>query len=92
MSYYFWNRWYSRKSYARAVLKDSEIVERYYFPMSTTLSQNDTIDDFIMKLSCDLGLGNYAYEDITNLGDIDSKIEILADLLNTAQKYCELNK
>ena len=57
--------------------------------MSTTLSQNDTIDDFIMKLSCDLGLGNYTYDDIAKLGNIDSKIEILADLLNTAQKYCE---
>lgn len=78
-----------RKAYARAALKDSEIMERYYFPMSTTLAQNDTIDDFIMKLSCDLGLGNYTYDDIAKLGNIDSKIGILADLLNTAQKYCE---
>lgn len=78
-----------RKAYARAALKDSEIMERYYFPMSTTLTQNDTIDDFIMKLSCDLGLGNYTYDDIAKLGNVDSKIDILADLLNTAQKYCE---
>lgn len=78
-----------RKAYARATLKDSEIMERYYFPMSTTLTKNDTIDDFIMKLSCDLGLGNYTYDDIEKLGNIDSKIDILADLLNTAQKYCE---
>lgn len=78
-----------RKAFARAALKDSQMMERYYFPMSIELLQNDTIDDFIMKLSRDLGLGDYTYEDITTLGDMDSKIEILADLLNTAQKYHE---
>lgn len=78
-----------RKAYARAALKDSQIMERYYFPMSIVLSQNDTIDDFIMKLSFDLGLGVYSYEDIASLGNMDDKIDILADLLNTAQNYRE---
>lgn len=78
-----------RKAYARAALKDSQIIERYYFPMSIVLSQNDTIDDFIMKLSFDLGLGSYSYDDITSLGNMDDKIDILADLLNTAQNYRE---
>lgn len=78
-----------RKAYARAALKDSEIMERYYFPMSIALSQNDTIDDFIMRMCRDLGLGKYEYEDINKLGDIDSKIDILVDLLNTAQMYHE---
>lgn len=79
-----------RKAYARAALKDSEIIEKYYFPMSIELLQNDTIDDFIMKLSYDLGLGEYTYDDLEMFGDMDSKIEILADLLNTAQKYREI--
>lgn len=78
-----------RKAFARAALKDSQIMERYYFPMSIVLSQNDNIDDFIMKLSNDLGLGNYHNEDISKLGDMDCKIDILVDLLNTAQKYRE---
>lgn len=78
-----------RKAFARAALKDSQMMERYYFPMSMALSQNDTIDDFIMKLSSDLGLGDYNNEDIAKLGNMDYKIDILADLLNTAQKYRE---
>ena len=79
-----------RKAYARAALKDSEIIERYYFPMSIELLQNDTIEDLIMKLSCDLGLGEYTYDDLDKFGDMDSKIEILVDLLNMAQKYREI--
>lgn len=79
-----------RKAYARAALKDSEIIERYYFPMSIELFQNDTIEDIIMKLSCDLGLGEYTYDDLDNFGDMDSKIEILVDLLNMVQKYREI--
>lgn len=79
-----------RKAYARAALKDSEIIERYYFPMSIELSQNDTIEDFIMKMSCDLGLGEYTYDDLENFGDMDSKVEMLVDLLNMAQKYHEI--
>ena len=79
-----------RKAYARAVLKDSEIIEKYYFPMSIELLQNDTIEDLIMKLSCDLGLGEYTYDDLDKFGDMDSKIEILVDLFNTAQKYREI--
>lgn len=79
-----------RKAYARAALKDSEIIERYYFPMSIELSQNDTIEDLIMKLSYDLGLGTYTYDDLSFLGDMDSKIEILTELLNTAQRYHEI--
>lgn len=78
-----------RRAFARAALKDSQMMERYYFPMSISLSQNDSIDDFIMKLSSDLGLGNYNNDDIAKLGGIDDKIDILVDLLNTAQKYRE---
>lgn len=78
-----------RKAFARAALKDSQMMEQYYFPMSMALTQNDTIDDLIMKLSRDLGLGEYTYDDITTLGDMDSKIDILVDLLNTAQNYRE---
>lgn len=78
-----------RKAYARATLKDSEIMERFYFPMSVSLSQNDTIDDLILKLSFDLGLGEYTVDDISMFGTMDSKIDILADLLCTAQKYRE---
>ena len=78
-----------RKAYARAALKDSEIMERYYFPMSILLSQNDTIDDLIFKLSFDLGLGKYTYDDLKLFGDMDSKIDILSELLCAAQKYCE---
>lgn len=79
-----------RKAYARAALKDSEIIEKYYFPMSIELSQNDTIEDFIMKLSCDLGLGDYTYDDLEKFGNMESKIEIVVDLLNMAQKYREI--
>lgn len=78
-----------RRAFARAALKDSQMMERYYFPMSISLSQNDSIDDFIMKLSSDLGLGDYNNDDIAKLGGIDDKIDILVDLLNTAQKYRE---
>lgn len=78
-----------RKAFARAVLKDSEIMERYYFPMSVSLFQNDTIDDLILKLSFDLGLGEYTVDDISMFGTMDSKIDILADLLCAAQKYRE---
>ena len=78
-----------RKSYARAVLKDSEIMEQYYFPLSISLSKNDTIDDLILKLSFDLGLGIYTVDDISRLGTMDSKIDVLSDLICTAQRYRE---
>lgn len=79
-----------RKAYARAVLKDMSLVEQYYYPMLVDLVRNDTIDDFIMKLSNDLGLGEYQHTMLGELGSMDSKIDILAELLKNAQRYREI--
>lgn len=78
-----------RKAYARATLKDTELIEKYYFPMIVSLTKEDTIDDLILKLCIDLGLGDYGVEDIQSLVDMNSKIELLAEVLSNAQKYNE---
>lgn len=78
-----------RKAYARATLKDTALIEKYYFPMIVSLNKEDTIDDLILKLCVDLGLGNYNLDIIQSLSDMDSKIEILAEVLSCAQKFNE---
>lgn len=78
-----------RKAYARATLKDTALIEKYYFPMIVSLTKEDTIDDLILKLCIDLGLGNYGLDVIQSLSDMDSKIDLLADVLSCAQKFNE---
>ena len=78
-----------RKAYARAALKDTALIEKYYFPMIVSLTKEDTIDDLILKLCIDLGLGNYGLDVIQSLSDMDSKIDLLADVLSCAQKFNE---
>lgn len=77
-----------RKSYIRGVLKDAELMERYYFPMSLSLNQSETIDDLIVKIS-ELGLGKYSIEEIIQITEMEQKIDLLAELLIEAQKYHE---
>lgn len=78
-----------RKAYARATLKDTALIEKYYFPMIVSLTKDDTIDDLILKLCVDLGLGDYGLDVIQTFSDIDSKTQLLADVLSNAQKYNE---
>lgn len=77
-----------RKAYARDVLKTSEIMEKYYFPLSLTLTQSDDITDLIIKI-CDLGISEYSITDIIALETMDERIDILADLLNQLQELHE---
>lgn len=77
-----------RKAYARDVLKTSEIMEKYYFPFSISLSQSDDITDFINKI-CDLGIGDYTMADILSLKTLEERIDILADLLIQLQELHE---
>lgn len=73
-----------RKSYACDVLKTSEIMEKYYFPLSISLSQSDDITDLIIKI-CELGIDEYSITDIISLKTIEERISLLADLLNQLQ-------
>lgn len=77
-----------RKAYARDVLKTSEIMEKYYFPFSISLSQSDDITDLINKI-CDLGVGDYTITDIISLKTLDERIDVLADLLIQLQELHE---
>lgn len=77
-----------RKAYARDVLKTSEIMEKYYFPLSITLTQSDDITDLIIKI-CDLGISEYSITDIIALKTMDERIDILADLLSQLQELHE---
>lgn len=77
-----------RKAYARDVLKTSEIMEKYYFPFSISLSQSDDIIDLINKI-CDLGVGNYTFTDIISLKSLDERIDVLADLFIQLQELNE---
>lgn len=78
-----------RKSYAKAVLKDTELMERYYYPLIVSLSKEDTIDDLILKLCIDFGLGDYGLDTIQSLTQMNNKIELLANILTNAQNYNE---
>lgn len=78
-----------RFSYARNTLIASELIEHYYFPMLLSTNQSDSIETLIINL-CELGLGPYSNEEINTLGNMDQKIEILAELLKNAQKYQEI--
>lgn len=77
-----------RKAYARDVLKTSEIMEKYYFPLSITLTQSDDIIDLIIKI-CDMGISEYSITDIIALKTMDERIDILADLLDQLQELHE---
>lgn len=77
-----------RKAYARDVLKTSEIMEKYYFPFSISLSQSDDITDLTNKI-CDLGVGDYTITDIISLKTLDERIDVLADLLIQLQELHE---
>ena len=77
-----------RKSYARDVLKTSEIMEKYYFPLSISLSQSDDIVDLIISI-CELGIEEYSITDITSLKTMDERIDILTDLLIQLQMLHE---
>lgn len=77
-----------RKAYARDVLKTSEIMEKYYFPLSLTLTQSDDITDLIIKI-CDLGISEYSITEIIALKTMDERIDVLADLLNQLQELHE---
>ena len=77
-----------RKAYARDVLKTSEIMEKYYFPFSISLSQSDDITDLINKI-CDLGVGDYTITDIISLKTLDERIDVLTDLLIQLQQLHE---
>lgn len=79
-----------RKAYTRSVLRETEIVDKYYYPMVTSLAKNENIDDLIFRLSMDLGLGDLSYESIKQLGSVDEKIDILADLIKKSQEYREI--
>ncbi len=78
-----------RKSYIRAVLRDVGIIEPYYEPMLLTLNRDDGIEDLAVRLSLDLGLGEYKYEDIIGLKTIEEKEKMIVELLNKAQEYQE---
>lgn len=78
-----------RFSYARNALISAELIEHYYFPMLLSTSQSDSIETLIINL-CELGLGPYSNEDINSLGNMEQKIEILAELFKNAQKYQEI--
>lgn len=77
-----------RYSYLLECLKRAEIIESYYLPSIISVSAPDSIEDLILKLS-QVGFGNYALEDIASLTDMNSKIDILADVLRTIQSYNE---
>lgn len=78
-----------RFSYSRNALLSSELIEHSYFPMILSTTQSDSIETFIINL-CQLGLGAYTNEDISNLGSMNQKIEILSDLLKAIQQYKEI--
>ena len=77
-----------RKSLAQATLKDTGLMEPYYFPMLISLERTESIDDIIRKLM-DMGIGEYSIEEISSITSMESKIDILAELLIEIQDYQE---
>lgn len=77
-----------RHSFIREALKSAKIIKPYYFPTTVSLNRNDTIDDVIIKIS-DLGFGDYSIEDLAGINSMESKIDLLADLLIEVQNYNE---
>lgn len=77
-----------RRSFVQEVLKSAKIIKPYYFPATISLSRNETIEDLIIKIS-DLGFGSYSIEDITSISSIESKIQLLSELLSEVQIYNE---
>lgn len=77
-----------RKSYLLQALKRSRIIEDYYNPPIISLSSMSTIEDLIVKLS-EIGFGTYSLEDVTALPNMETKVDILVEILETIQSYRE---
>lgn len=77
-----------RNSYLLECLRRTQIVESYYLPPVVSVTAPDTIEDLILKLS-QIGFANYALEDIVSLPDMDSKINVLSEVLTAVQNYSE---
>ncbi|HHD2788652.1 toll/interleukin-1 receptor domain-containing protein [Clostridium perfringens] len=77
-----------RRSYVREALKSAKVIKPYYFPSSISMKRSDSIEDLIIKIS-DLGFGSYTLDSLTSIIDMESKIDILATLLEEAQKCKE---
>lgn len=78
-----------RRSYLIQCLKSSHIIENYYMPPSITLHNMESIEDLIVKIS-QIGYGQYALEDIASLPSMESKIDILSNLLAAIQDNKEV--
>lgn len=77
-----------RKSYLLECLKESDIIEKYYFPPIISLKEMDSIEDLIVKLH-EVGFGTYSIEKVTKLADINEKIDALVEQLKNIQSYKE---
>lgn len=77
-----------RKSYIIEALRDAQIIERYYEPVTITMDKLDGIDDLIIKLY-EVGFGIYSIETITQLASMESKIDALSTAIKEVQEYHE---
>lgn len=77
-----------RRSFIQEALRSAKIIKQYYFPSTISLNKNETIDDLIIKIS-DLGFGDYSIEDIASITLLETKIDLLSELLLEVQKYNE---
>ncbi|ADL52016.1 toll/interleukin-1 receptor domain-containing protein [Clostridium cellulovorans] len=77
-----------RRSFVREVLKSAKIIKSYYFPATISLSRNESIEDLIIKIS-NLGFGKYSLQDIISISSLNSKVELLSELLLEVQRYNE---
>ena len=78
-----------RGSYLIQCLKESHIIEAYYTPPSLVLTDFETIDDLLVKIS-QLGFAQYTLEDVAAIHDASIKVEMLSELLSAIQGYKDI--
>lgn len=77
-----------RKSFINAALKEARIIEQYYFPIVISLHRNDSIDVLLCKLT-NIGIGEYSFEELSCLNNMEMKIDVLVKMLTEIQDYRE---
>lgn len=76
-----------RKSYIEQSLKKVHVMNPYYKYHLINLEKNESIEDFILKIS-DLGITEIAIKDLVS-ASLDQKIEIAIDIVKNVQKHRE---